>query len=224
MKAAVLFSGGKDSAYSAWWAQTQGWTVSALVSVVSENKDSYMYHVPNIKLAKLLAEAIELPYVEVRTKGEKEKELDDLKQALAKLKKEKGIACVIAGALASEYQKNRVEYICEEIGLKSFAPIWHKDQEKMLREQSENFELVFAGVYAHGFDEKWLGRRIDSKAITDLIALNKKYGVSIGGEGGEYESLTLNGPNFKRRVVIEEAETKWDGVRGEYLVVKARLE
>ncbi|CAN7994878.1 unnamed protein product, partial [Ixodes hexagonus] len=34
----------------------------------------------------------------------------------------------------------------------------------------------------------------------------KKYGLNVCGEGGEYETVTLDCPLFRRRIVIDESE------------------
>ncbi|HLD80722.1 MAG TPA: diphthine--ammonia ligase, partial [archaeon] len=206
-------------------ALSSGWEVARLVSVFSESTESYMYHVPNIQLSSLSSKALGIPQKIVRASGEKELELEPLKLALEEVAREDGIEGVLSGALASEYQKTRVERICHELGLKSFAPLWHKSQPQLLREQVRaGFESVFVGVYAQGFTQDWLGRRLDERAVSDLEALNKSHGVSVGGEGGEYETLVLDCPLFSRRIKINRAERTWDGVRGEFLVKDAELE
>ena len=86
MKVAALFSGGKDSIFSIYVAQQYGWDVSYLVSLMPENIDSWMFHGVNIHLTRLLAKALDIPITSQSTLGEKEKELDDLKSILEKLK------------------------------------------------------------------------------------------------------------------------------------------
>ena len=105
MKIASLYSGGKDSAYALWWALNQGWDVKYMVNVVSKNKESYMFHIPNVELTDLVSESVGIPLIKVITKGEKEKEILDLKKALEKL----DIDGVVSGALASEYQRTRID-------------------------------------------------------------------------------------------------------------------
>ncbi|MDI6691181.1 MAG: TIGR00289 family protein, partial [Candidatus Bathyarchaeota archaeon] len=50
------------------------------------------------------------------------------------------------------------------------------------------------------------------------------YGVSVVGEGGEYETLVLDAPFFKKRIRIVEAEKVWKNQSGYLLVTKAELE
>lgn len=220
MKVAALFSGGKDSAFAAFVAMQYGWEVSHFISVFSESDSSYMFHVPNIHLAPLLAEAAGVEFVGVHTKGEKEKELEDLKMALAKL----DVDGVVSGAVASEYQRTRTERICDEIGIKSFAPLWHKEPELLVQDMIEaQFDVRIVGVFAEGFGASWLGRKLDEGALADLRKLNGKYGVNVSGEGGEYESLVADCPMFEKRLEIEKVSKEWRGSNGVFRVTKARL-
>ena len=223
MRVAVLFSGGKDSTYALYWALKKGFEVKYLVSMYSESDESYMYHVPNIHLTELQAKAIDIPLVKGFTKGEKEKEVEDLKRVLEGLK----IEGVVAGALASQYQKERVEKVAKELRINVSAPLWKVDPEKYMRTLiEEGFDVVIVGVSAYGLDEKWLGRRIDEKALEELKALNKKYKVHIAGEGGEFETFVRDAPFFKAKVVFDEIEKIWDEYTssGVLMVKKAHLE
>jgi uncharacterized protein (TIGR00290 family) len=62
--------------------------------------------------------------------------------------------------------------------------------------------VVIVGVAAEGLDGRWLGRKIDKKFISDIEVLNKKVGLNVAGEGGEFESLVLNCPLFKKKLEI----------------------
>ncbi len=223
MKIAALFSGGKDSTYALYWAMQQGFDVKYLVSIHSKSEESYMYHVPNIHLTDLQAEAIGIPLIKGYTTGEKEKEVEDLKRVLKGL----DIDGVVAGALESEYQRVRIERVCHELGLRSYTPLWHKNPEMLLRDMLHaGFEIVIVGVSAYGLDKRWLGRVIDEKAIEELKGLNRKYGIHIGGEGGEFETFVRDAPFFKARIVFDEVEKIWDEYTysGVLVVKRAHLE
>jgi ABC transporter with metal-binding/Fe-S-binding domain ATP-binding protein len=203
MDVAILFSGGKDSVFSCYWAIQQGWEVKCLVTIVSEKTDSWMFHTPNIRFTSLQAEAMGLPILIQKTKGEKEDELSDLRSVLLKAKKQYNIEGLVVGALASDYQQERVNRICEDISIKTFSPLWHKEQGFLLKEMIDcGFDIIIQSIAAEGLDESWLGRHIDAKALEDLKELNRKSGMHIAGEGGEYESFVLDGPIFRKRLVI----------------------
>ncbi len=221
MKVAALFSGGKDSVFSIYIAKQWGWDISHLVTVYPENKDSWMFHSINIHLTEKLSEAINIPLIRKQTKGKKEEELNDLKEIL----KDLDINGVISGAIASEYQRTRIEKICHEIGIKSFTPIWHKNQELILREQiNAGFEIIIVGVFAYGFDETWLGKTINGKTINDIQQLKKKYSINTAGEGGEFETLTLNGPIFRKKLILDKISKEWKRDNGILKVIRSHLE
>lgn len=211
MRVAVLFSGGKDSTYAAFLAKNAGHELACLVTVFPENPDSFMFHWPALELTKQQAALIGVRHVAVQSKGEKEAELADLKNAL----KELDVEGVVSGAVASEYQKKRVDKLCADLKLKHFALLWAKNQKSLLLEQLRaGFESIITRVAAAGFDETWLGRRIDEACVKDLEKLNKKYGVSLNGEGGEYESLVLNCPLFAQPLKTPKFKRVWLGDRG----------
>ena len=219
MKAAVLFSGGKDSTMAVYKAIRDGWQVECLLSMHSDNPHSYMFHVPNIHLTELLSQALEIPLMRATTPGEKEEELKDLKNSLLELKG-RGVDAIFTGAIASEYQKSRIDQLCQEIGLESHAPLWHRDPENYMRELIKlGFEVMITSVAAEGLDESWLGKIIDEDLLEELKYLHEKHGLHIAFEGGEAETLVLNGPIFKKKLRILDSKKIWDRDSG-HLVIK----
>ncbi len=222
MKAAVLFSGGKDSTMAVYYAMMDGWEVEYLVSMHSVNPHSYMFHVPNIHLTNYLSKAMEIPLIQAKTLGKKEEELKDLKVTLNQLK-DNGIEAVFTGAIASKYQKSRIDDLCYEIGLESLAPLWHRDPEEYMHEVIDlGFEVMITSVAAEGLDKSWLGRIIDKDLLDELKVLHEKYGLHMAFEGGEAETLSLNGPLFKKKLNILKAEKIWDVDSG-YLVIEEAI-
>jgi len=120
MKSVILYSGGKDSTMALYHAMKNYDDIYALLSMVSRNKESYMFHVPNIHMVDYCSAAMEIPTIDIATDGIKEKELDDLEASLSRLK-EKGVEAVYSGALESTYQRTRIDNICQKLGLKSIS-------------------------------------------------------------------------------------------------------
>jgi len=220
MRVAALCSGGKDSVYALWLAIGQGHEVAHIVAMIPRREDSWMFHFPNIQLIGLLAECAGLPLIKAETSGEREAELEDLKRVLQTLDVE-GVA---SGAIASNYQKSRIDRICEELGLKSIAPLWGREPLELLREFiAAGFEAIVTSVSAEGLDENWLGRKLDEAAVRDLLELNRKYKVNLSGEGGEYESLVLDAPFFEKLIEPVEVERVWRGTNGYLIIKQAKL-
>lgn len=220
MRVAALITGGKDSALALNRAFEWGYEVEVLVTMIPQREDSWMFHFPNIHMADLFAKAVEIPLVKAETLGEKEKELKDLKSLLVTL----DVEGVVSGAISSWYQKQRIDKVCQELGFEAIAPLWQEDPEQLLKEMiSKNFEIMIIGVYAYGFDETWLGRKIDPATMKDLVALNDEYQISLVGEGGEYETLVLDAPFFKKKIQVVQAEKIWENHSGYLLVKEAKL-
>ena len=204
-------------------ALEQGWRVKYLVSMISENLESYMYHSSNIHLTELSAQAMNIPLIKAGTKGEKEKELEDLRLVLSDLKDD-NVDAIFTGALASQYQKSRIDKLCDNLSLKSCSPLWHRDPLEYMEELIKaNFEVIIVSVSAEGLDESYLGRRIDEELLDELLNLHDKYGVHLAFEGGEAETLVLDCPLFEEKINIIEAENIWQRDSGHYVIKKAVL-
>lgn len=221
VKLAVLFSSGKDSTYAAYIMQKQNYGVCCLVTMKSLNPDSYMFHTPAIDIAPLQAEAMGLPIIVKETRGEKETELEDLKEALQEAKEQFNIGGVVTGAVYSTYQRDRIEKICDYLGLKIFSPLWHKEQVQEMKELLQHkFEIILSSIAGEGLDESWLNKHITQKEIEELQILQQKTGFHVNGEGGEYESLVLDCPLFTKKIVLEEIQKVMDGKHSGRIVIK----
>jgi len=223
MKLGVLFTGGKDSCYALYNAMEKH-DVKCLISIISENKESFMFHTPNISITDLQAKAIGLPLLKQITKGEKEKELKDLEIAIENAVKKYKIEGIVTGAVESVYQATRVQKICNKLGLWCFNPLWKRDQEELLKEiVDEKFKVIISGVFAYPLDFQWLGKVIDKDMINRLLELyHGKYKISPTGEGGEYESTVLGAPFFKKEIEIIDFEVV-DMIDSGVFNIKGRL-
>jgi len=226
MRLAVLFTGGKDSTYASYLAQKEGHQLVCLITVRSENQYSYMFHTPAIELTELQAEVIGLPLITDFTKGDKEDELMDLERVIKKAQQQFQFEGIITGALFSEYQSSRIQKICDKLKLKCVNPLWQKSQEQEMQELLDNnFKIIFTAVAADGLNKFWLNKIITEQELEQLKKLNRSYGFHLAGEGGEFESLVLDCPLFKKQVVIEEFEIIEESEHNARLIIKkARLE
>jgi len=208
MKLAILFSGGKDSTYAAWLAKKEGYKTSCLITLESENQDSYMFHTPSVSKTKRQAEAMKIPLLIQKTKGKKEAELQDLKKAIKKAKTKYKIEGIVTGAVESVYQASRIQKICDELNLECFNPLWQKDQIELLEDLIKSkFKVIITGVSAYPLNSSWLGRVIDNKFISEVKDLQERYKINPAGEGGEFETFVLEAPKlFKKSLKIKNAK------------------
>src|SRR5665647_547989 len=223
MRLGVLFSGGKDSTFALHLAAEKE-EIACLITVVSKNKESYMFHTPNIDVTTLQAQALGLPLVSVLTEGKKEEELSDLEAAIAEAKEKFQIDGVVTGAIESVYQASRVQRICNRLDVWSFNPLWKHDQKALLETLVEkNFMVVISGIFAYPLDEKWLGKQIDPQVIARLVELQSQYGISPSGEGGEIETTVLDAPMFMQKIEILDYAVEAKGNCGVFQIKQARL-
>ena len=220
MQVAALFSGGKDSTYAVYAAQQRGWDVTHLISIRPADPASMLYHVPNLHVTPLLAEAMGIPLI-VEDAGEGEDaELDAMRRAIRRT----GASAILVGAIASDYQHRRVNRVGHELGVRVFAPLWRRRPEDLLADYlAARMDIRFSAVSAEGLDASWLGRTLDDLAVRDLLRLGDQVGLHPCGEGGEYETLVLHAPNFRRRLAVVAAESVWEGTSGRWIVKDAHL-
>lgn len=219
VRVACLVSGGKDSLLAATVAWQWGWQVSAFVTLEPDEPNPHLFHHPNTSWVRLQAEAAGVSWRPRRVKaGEDESEA--LSAALKGVRAE----AIVSGALASEFQRTRFERVCHGLGLKSFAPLWHHEPRRHLRDLvAAGIRCRFVHVAAEGLDASWLGRELDEAATQDLLRVAQASRLHVAGEGGEYETFTTDAPMFRRRIEIEAAETQWRRDEGTWRILKARL-
>ncbi len=219
MSNACLLSGGKDSVLALHKAVHLGVDIDLLITMVTKSKESYMFHFPNVQYTKLQAEALGIRQVFKKTAGRKEEELADLKKALI----DNDVRTLVTGATSSKYQGDRINSISRELGIEHLAPLWHIEPELELAEIAKDFDAIITAVSAEGFDESFLGSRIDESMIARLCELKRKYRINMLFEGGEAESFVLDAPLFKKKISIEKSRKEWSGDRGMFMIEQARL-
>ena len=220
MRLASLYSGGKDSTFSLYLMEQSGHDIPYLVNVVPEDAASWIFHTPNLSVVPLMAESMGKELVTAKSSGTEEGDMEGLRNALDGL----DVEGVVSGAIWSDYQWDRMNIVCGDLGLKLMAPLWRKDQD-MLMDQfiDSGIRSMIVGCYAEGLGEEWLGRIIDRQAVEELKAIRARMGISIMGEGGEYESLTIDSPMHSRPLEIVSSEKDWSRQGGTMRVTSARL-
>ena len=197
-KVGVLFTGGKDSCLALHRYGKKN--IDVLLSMIPENKDSFMFHSPDLRLLKKQAEMLELPLIMQKTRGEEEKELEDLKKMIKKSKVKK----LIIGGIQSIYQVKRIKRICSELRIRVEAPLWDYDTGKLWKELlEEGFKVIIVKIASEGIPKEFIGKILEVGDIVELVKLSRKYGFRMDFEGGDAETSVLYMPGFKREIKIE---------------------
>ncbi len=221
MRLAVLFSGGKDSTYAAHIMSQMGHQLTALVSVIPSDEHSWVFRVPNLRFLPQMAEAMGLPLITEDSTGEEESDLEALRKALSGM----DVDGVVTGAIASDYQWDRINDVCENLGIRVFSPLWRKDQDMLMEDMiMSGIRAIPVRVSSEGMDGSWLGRELDASALDALRALSRRYGMNLSGEGGEYETLVLDSPLHRSRLSLVDVTTEASRDEGRLLIGDVVLE
>lgn len=182
-----------------FWAIMHGF--NPVLVTVSPPEYSMMFHHPNINTTKKQARSLGLKqvFVKVTEKNWREKLIETFR-----FLEVKGI---VTGAVASEYQRRRIDSIGEELSIPTYAPLWHKGSE-LMDEMLKYLEIYVTAISAEGLGPEFLGEPLEK-----LVKANKP-NIHPFLEGGEGETFVANAPFFKKRIKIKKWKKMWDGVRG----------
>ncbi|KIJ56701.1 hypothetical protein M422DRAFT_22862 [Sphaerobolus stellatus SS14] len=231
MRYVALLSGGKDSCFNLLHCAKNGHELVAAASLgPGQGKgetDSYMYQTVGQDAIEFVAQALEVPLIRrvitgqainqgaeygsrlsLDPRGVQGDETEDLFELLSEVKAAfPDIQGVSVGAILSNYQRVRVEHVCQRLSLTPLCYLWQRNQSDLLNEMIESgLEAVLIKVAGIGLTTKHLGKTLGDMRPT-LLKLNTLYGSHVCGEGGEYESLTLNSPLFKHKIILDDVET-----------------
>ncbi|CAF1041802.1 unnamed protein product [Rotaria sp. Silwood1] len=235
MHVVALISGGKDSTYNMIQCVRHGHEIVALANLHPKKDidelDSYMYQSVGHEIIDLFAKAMELPLYRAEIKGDAQTTNKEYDQPVHGDEEKHTIEAVSVGAIFSEYQNNRVANVCQRLNLQVLAYIWQRDQHELLNEIIDsNLEAIIIKTAALGLQPKeHLGKTlVEMRPI--LFKLAEKYGINVCGEGGEFETLTLDCSLFKhQRIVLDQVKiiiTSSDSIApvGYLKIEKAHLE
>jgi ABC transporter with metal-binding/Fe-S-binding domain ATP-binding protein len=207
MKAISLLSGGKDSFLATLYAIEQGHEVALSISV-KPREYSEMFHFPNVGFVPNISSLLDIPNVSVSE--------DDFYEKVPEIAKRYDARMIISGAIASNFQKTRIERMCTENNLISYTPLWLVDQIREVREViNSKIKAIICSVSAEGLDEGILGQPLDENMLAKLMLLHKKFELNISGEGGEYETMVVGW--FDDFLNLTKHKTVWNGSSGYYL-------
>ncbi|MCE4611361.1 MAG: diphthine--ammonia ligase [Desulfurococcales archaeon] len=201
-----LLSGGKDSNYALYRALREGWEPACIVVVRPLRSDSWMFHTALLEAPKLQAEAMGLAdrVVEVEVSGVREREVEELAEALERLWSERGFEVLVGGGLASHYQRRRFEAIASKLGVDIYSPAWGLDPEYYMRMLvEEGFRFIISRTSAWGLDWRLVGRIVEGDLLEDVLERARRHGFHPAFEGGEAETLVVDAPHYKKSLCIE---------------------
>jgi diphthine-ammonia ligase len=226
LKLAALFSGGKDSTFAIYEAKSQGHQIVCLITILPLSEESMLLHFPNIMLTKLQSKSMNIPQLTIESNSnESDLEAKALEHVLNDAKSKYGIEGIVHGGILSEYQKNLFTRVCSKLEIDIISPLWNKNQKDYMKKLIESgFRFIIVSVTSSGLDESWLGKEINQSDLLKLDDLANKHGFNLTFEGGEAETLVIDCPLFTLPLKIEKFKKIWDGYRGKFEVLEARLD
>jgi len=222
MTVTALVSGGKDSVYSAYLADTQGWPVDELLTLRPADPDSAMFHTPNLDLVALQAAAWGKRHRSVTVAGKDEAgELSALRSAL-----EGDPGPIVAGAIESSFQWARLLRVGDLVGRRVYTPLWRKNPARVVREEiSAGLDIRLVHLAAEPLTPELLGQRLDMSRLEELERRSRTIRqLNIAGEGGEFETLVVDAPFFRSRIELDQTETVVNRSTSRLTVIRAHLE
>jgi uncharacterized protein (TIGR00290 family) len=194
------WSGGKDSCFACYLALAQGYKISHLVNFISQEFKRVSFHGTEKRLVQLQGEAIGIPVFQKETTFGNYTE--DFKNAIRALLP-KGVKGMVFGDIYNDEHLAWVEGVCGELGIEAVEPLWGKSTDDVINQFLDaGFEAVIVAAKASLIDQVWLGRQVDRNFMEYLKAKN----IDPCGESGEYHTLVVNGPLFKRRIEVTESQ------------------
>lgn len=196
-KGVALYTGGKDSHYALIEASKEGIHVDLLLVVVPAVDESWMFHTVNVRLSQLHANLMSFGELVVQVSGVKEREVREVISSLKGMNLSAKYDYIVSGAVASKYQKERVDLIAEELGLKHVAPLWGRNQEALLREEVRSLSFIVTAIQAYGLSFKWLGNVVNEERLKYFLDDIRRASISPVGEGGEFETFVVTSRLFR---------------------------
>jgi uncharacterized protein (TIGR00290 family) len=215
VKIAASWSGGKDSAFALYLAKQQGHEVVNILTMMSEEKS--VFHLIRSALIDAQADAMGLSLIKKQTVNETYE--NDFKEVLTELKA-KGVEGLVTGDICeiAGHEVGWLNRICCEIGLKPIRPLWMGDTKQIFLDYMiAGFKAIVVRTNLNKLCVDWLGRVLDQSFYDEILKLDN---IDPCGERGEYHTVVLDGPYFKKTIeLVETQKHKFDNNSG-YLEIK----
>lgn len=202
MKVIASTSGGKDSTFALFKAMQMGHEVAYLANTIAYDSKRVRFHGVKAEIIQKQAKALGISLLQKETTPEnyRKEYIDNIRDVI----KKEGIEGLVLGDIFLQDCYTWAKEICDELKIELIEPLWKKSSEEIMEDFiNSGFEAVIVSTQANLLGEDWVGRKLDKSFLRDIKKLKN---VDICGENGEYHSLVLNGPTFKKKLEIKKSE------------------
>lgn len=211
MKVAILYSGGKDSTFAVDFAKSKGWDIRYLLSVKPTRTDCYLFHYATVEHTHHFAQMLGVKHVlKTCDVADPALEAEIVKQAV--LAEEPVDAVVLGGVGLQETQLRSIQQALLPHGIEVFASHAGDDHVAVMKQMiAKGYKFMISQVAADGLNERWLGKVLATEQDVDaLVACADKHGFHAGGEGGHYDTFTIDGPLFTHALEVRILEKRME--------------
>ena len=198
--------------------------------------NSYMYQTAGHQLTPLYSDALGLPLFRQEISGSpvnpskvyeyvvddpedplRVDETEDLVPLLRKILQQYPHAnAVCSGAILSTYQRTRIESVARRLNLVPLSYLWQypslppPSASGLLDDMAAvGFDVRIVKVASGGLDEELLWHNLmDRKTRARVDKGMRRFGGSVLGEGGEYETVVVSGPAeiFNKSILVDDQD------------------
>lgn len=194
------WSGGKDSCLAYYNALRKGHEIKHLLNFVSKDSGRCCFHGIEKDLVKLQAELISVPLTQKEVTADMKEYEREFKEAVSAFK---GVDSMVFGDIYLDEHKDWVERVCGDIGITPIEPLWGISPFDIVYEFIDvGFKAIVVSCQADKFGKDFVGRIVNKDLINELRERN----ICPCGENGEFHTLVVDGPIFKRPIKIIKSE------------------
>lgn len=210
-KTVISWSGGKDSCFVLDRLVHQGIEIKGLITTSSKTKGRSFAHDLKHELLIAQAEALDLPLFFIET--DMKTYTEDFISKLEVLKKTTGIDSIAFGDLYLDGHRDWGESVSATVGVEPLYPMWMKKEDALKGLEAfinTGYEAIITRIDPEKIPSDWLGKTVNS----DFYKAMEKLNVCPMGESGEYHTLVVDGPLFRKKMnvlsaTIKQMQTTW---------------
>lgn len=196
MKFVMSYSCGKDSTLALDKLIKSGHEPAGLLVMVNKELGRSWFHGAENQLLDKISDALKIPLLRCPSDGEGYAKAFEEGLRIAR---ESGADLAGFGDIDVEEHRSWCEERCAAAGVKPVFPLWQQERVAVVRQVlSDGYRCIIKSIDNRLLPRDLLGRELDA----DVLSVMSEKGVDLCGENGEYHTIVVDGPIFKRRLDV----------------------